>query len=84
MFTRNDYLRVLWRILNLTVLLIPAPTVQTKFDAASLHEKQSLAAHYQMVDDGSGRRDIWRVVNFDLVPLDPKEYGTFYAGDCKE
>ncbi|OQV19146.1 Villin-1 [Hypsibius exemplaris] len=59
-----------------------AQTVQTKFDAVTLHENRALAAQSQMVDDGTGKRDIWRVENFDLVPLDVKSYGYFYGGDC--
>ncbi|GFR78130.1 villin-1, partial [Elysia marginata] len=59
-----------------------AKTVQTKFDAATLHSNASLAAETQMVDDGSGKVEIWRVENFKLVPLEKIHYGEFYGGDC--
>uniref|UniRef100_T1IV90 HP domain-containing protein n=1 Tax=Strigamia maritima TaxID=126957 RepID=T1IV90_STRMM len=96
-----------------------AKTIQTKFDAATLHDSaQRLAAHTQMIDDGSGeksfipkkvktsfnfylirptgnvditfnkfnatdyRMKVWRVENFDIVPVDRKQYGRFYGGDC--
>ena len=35
-------------------LRLSAKTVQTKFDAKTLHSNQSLAAETQMVDDGTG------------------------------
>ncbi|XP_055329268.1 villin-1-like [Paramacrobiotus metropolitanus] len=59
-----------------------AQTVQTQFDASTLHDNPALAASSQMVDDGSGTKQIWRAENFDLKPIDPKYYGAFYAGDC--
>ncbi|XP_037086795.1 LOW QUALITY PROTEIN: villin-1-like [Pollicipes pollicipes] len=59
-----------------------APTIQTSFDASTLHEHRELAAQTQMVDDGSGKKEIWRVEDFDLKPLAVKDYGKFYAGDC--
>lgn len=52
------------------------------FDASSLHENRSVAAKTQMVDDGSGRKSVWRVENFNLVPVDQKYHGTFFDGDC--
>lgn len=59
-----------------------AKTVQTKFDASTLHSNRALAAETQMCDDGSGTCKVWRVENFDLVPLDKKYIGQFFAGDC--
>ncbi|CAG5115853.1 unnamed protein product, partial [Candidula unifasciata] len=59
-----------------------AKTVQTKFDAATLHNNTALAAETQMVDDGSGKVEIWRVENFTMVPLENIHYGEFYGGDC--
>lgn len=35
-----------------------AKTVQTKFDATTLHNNQALAAESQMVDDGSGKVEV--------------------------
>uniref|UniRef100_A0A3Q4I2K0 Macrophage-capping protein n=1 Tax=Neolamprologus brichardi TaxID=32507 RepID=A0A3Q4I2K0_NEOBR len=55
---------------------------QVEFDASKLHESQHMAAQYNMVDDGSGETQIWRVESSGRVPADPKNYGQFYGGDC--
>ncbi|XP_059161494.1 advillin-like isoform X2 [Physella acuta] len=59
-----------------------ARTVQTKFDASTLHSNPALAAETQMVDDGSGKVEVWRIENFQMVPLETVHYGEFYGGDC--
>lgn len=59
-----------------------AKTVQTKFDANTLHNNRALAAETQMVDDGTGTVEVWRVEDFDLKPLDKSRYGEFFGGDC--
>ncbi|XP_078324667.1 advillin-like isoform X1 [Crassostrea virginica] len=59
-----------------------AKTIQTKFDASTLHSNQQLAAETQMFDDGSGRVEVWRVKDFDLEPISAKYMGQFFAGDC--
>ncbi|KAJ7986406.1 hypothetical protein DPEC_G00339570 [Dallia pectoralis] len=55
---------------------------QVPFDSASLHSNQTMAAQHGMVDDGSGKVQMWRVENGDKVPVDPSSYGHFYGGDC--
>ncbi|XP_076157225.1 scinderin-like isoform X1 [Alosa pseudoharengus] len=55
---------------------------QVPFDATKLHESQQMAAQYNMVDDGTGETQIWRVESSGRVAIDPKEYGQFYGGDC--
>jgi len=40
------------------VCLLTAKTVQTKFDAGTLHNNTALAAQTQMVDDGSGKTEV--------------------------
>lgn len=55
---------------------------QVEFDASKLHESRQMAAQYNMVDDGSGDTEIWRVESSGRVPVDPKTYGHFYGGDC--
>jgi hypothetical protein len=35
-----------------------------------------------MVDDGTGKKDIFRIDNFDLVQVPVEDYGKFYSGDC--
>ncbi|XP_070570156.1 advillin-like isoform X2 [Ptychodera flava] len=59
-----------------------ANTVQTKFDAATLHAEPERAAQSKMVDDGTGTKEIWRIENFDKVPLEKNLYGQFFGGDC--
>lgn len=59
-----------------------AKTVQTKFDASTLHSNTQLAAQTQMVDDGTGKCEIWRVQDFDLKPIKREDIGLFYGGDC--
>ncbi|KAK0133564.1 Adseverin [Merluccius polli] len=55
---------------------------QTDFDASKLHASSHMAAQYNMVDDGSGDTQIWRVESSGRVPVDPGAYGQFYGGDC--
>lgn len=59
-----------------------AKTIQTSFDASTLHDHPDLAAHTQMVDDGTGKKEIWRVEDFDLKPVPSEKYGKFFSGDC--
>uniref|UniRef100_A0AAZ3Q8J0 Scinderin n=1 Tax=Oncorhynchus tshawytscha TaxID=74940 RepID=A0AAZ3Q8J0_ONCTS len=55
---------------------------QVEFDASKLHESQSMAAQHNMVDDGTGDTQIFRVESSGRVPVYPKTYGQFYGGDC--
>ncbi|XP_059899094.1 adseverin isoform X2 [Gadus macrocephalus] len=55
---------------------------QTQFDASKLHSSAQMAAQYNMVDDGSGGTQIWRVESSGRVPVDADTYGQFYGGDC--
>ncbi|XP_047460468.1 adseverin [Mugil cephalus] len=55
---------------------------QVAFDASKLHQSPHMAAQYNMVDDGTGDTQIWRVESSGRVPVDPKSYGQFYGGDC--
>lgn len=41
-----------------------------------------MAAKSGMVDDGSGTKEVFRVLNNQLVPVPIHEQGKFYAGDC--
>ncbi len=34
-----------------------------------------------MPDDGSGTKEIFRIENLELVPLDESAYGFFFGGD---
>ncbi|KAM9848314.1 scinderin like a [Aulostomus maculatus] len=55
---------------------------QIPFDATKLHDNKAMAAHYGMVDDGSGNLKVWRVEGKGKVPVDPSTHGQFYGGDC--
>ncbi|KAM4687603.1 scinderin-like [Discoglossus pictus] len=55
---------------------------QVPFDASKLHESPQMAAQHNMVDDGTGDVEIWRVENNGRVAVDPETYGQFYGGDC--
>ncbi|XP_037131687.1 scinderin like b [Syngnathus acus] len=55
---------------------------QVPFDASSLHSNKAMAAQHCMVDDGTGKFQIWRAENGEMVPVDPASYGHFYGGDC--
>lgn len=34
-----------------------------------------------LVDDGTGTVEIWRIEDFEMVPLDKSLYGQFFGGD---
>ncbi|XP_057696348.1 gelsolin-like isoform X2 [Corythoichthys intestinalis] len=55
---------------------------QIPFDAATLHSNAAMAAQHGMVDDGSGKVQIWRVEGGERVPVDTDTYGQFFGGDC--
>ncbi|KAM3595838.1 uncharacterized protein V6R79_003663 [Siganus canaliculatus] len=55
---------------------------QVEFDASTLHQSHHMAAQYNMVDDGSGDTQIFRVDSSGRVPVEPESYGQFYGGDC--
>ncbi|XP_071231906.1 gelsolin-like isoform X2 [Salvelinus alpinus] len=64
-----------------------AKVEQVPFDASTLHSNNNMAAQHNMVDDGKGKVQIWRVevgdkVAVDKVAVDPSSYGQFYGGDC--
>jgi len=62
-----------------------ARTVQTKFDAATLHDDPAVARATGMVDDGTGTMVIHRIERkgntYDMVELEKKYHGTLYGGD---
>ncbi|XP_041790753.1 scinderin like a [Chelmon rostratus] len=59
-----------------------AQVEQVPFDSSKLHSDRIMAAQHSMVDDGSGKVQIWRVEGGEKVPVDPSTYGQFYGGDC--
>ncbi|XP_058274475.1 scinderin like b [Hemibagrus wyckioides] len=59
-----------------------AQVTQVPFDPSTLHTNQTMAAQHNMVDDGSGKVQIWRVEGGARVAVDPASYGQFFGGDC--
>ena len=59
-----------------------AKTVTANFDASILHSNHKLAAESQMIDDGSGTRQIWLVKDFEIYELDEASFGKFYSRNC--
>lgn len=54
-----------------------------EFDPSMLHKmkKSGGRALAFMPDNGEGEAEIWRVENFDLVPIAPETEGMFFGGD---
>lgn len=59
-----------------------------EFDIGSLHAdklrfltKNGGKAFGFMPDDGSGETEVFRVENFELEPINPSTFGTFFDGD---
>ncbi|XP_026014082.1 scinderin like a [Astatotilapia calliptera] len=59
-----------------------AKVEQIPFDPSNLHNNPAMAAQYGVVDDGSGKVQIWRVEGGDKVAVDKSTYGQFFGGDC--
>uniref|UniRef100_A0A8C3SGB4 Scinderin n=2 Tax=Chelydra serpentina TaxID=8475 RepID=A0A8C3SGB4_CHESE len=55
---------------------------QIEFDATKLHESPQMAAQHNMVDDGSGKVEVWRVESNGRIPVGSDTYGEFFGGDC--
>lgn len=54
-----------------------------EFDPSVLHalKRSGGRAIGFMPDNGEGTVDIWRIENFELVPVDPELHGMFFGGD---
>ncbi|KYQ96706.1 villin [Tieghemostelium lacteum] len=53
---------------------------QEKIDISSMHRPR-IDKEEVMIDDGTGKVQIWRVEEFQKVAIDPSNYGQFYSGD---
>ncbi|XP_057560679.1 villin-like protein isoform X2 [Hippopotamus amphibius kiboko] len=56
--------------------------LQVKLDVGRLHSQPELAAQLRMVDDGSGKVEVWYIQGLRRQPVDPKHPGQLYAGNC--
>lgn len=59
-----------------------AKVMPDNFDPSMLHENHAIAAQTQMVDDGSGDKQVFRIKQFDALRVDAPDVGKFYSGDC--
>ncbi|CAF1325577.1 unnamed protein product [Rotaria sordida] len=58
-----------------------AKVVSTQFDVTTMHSHPQLAAATQMPDDGSGKKEIYRIEQFKMIPYPESMHGIFFAGD---
>uniref|UniRef100_A0A8D2FKP1 Villin like n=1 Tax=Theropithecus gelada TaxID=9565 RepID=A0A8D2FKP1_THEGE len=56
--------------------------IHVKLDVGKLHTQPELAAQLRMVDDGSGKVEVWCMEDLHRQPVDPKRHGQLYAGNC--
>ncbi|EHH51429.1 hypothetical protein EGM_10795 [Macaca fascicularis] len=56
--------------------------IHVKLDVGKLHTQPELAAQLRMVDDGSGKVEVWCMEDLHRQPVDPKHHGQLYAGNC--
>ncbi|XP_008066526.1 villin-like protein [Carlito syrichta] len=56
--------------------------IQAKLDVGKLHSQPELAAQLRMVDDGSGKVEVWCIQDSHRQPVDPKRHGQLCAGHC--
>lgn len=55
------------------------PREEVKVDVDALRARKT--AEDNMVDDASGKLEIWRIENMQKVPVPPTQYGQFFSGD---
>ncbi|XP_074262138.1 villin-like protein isoform X3 [Saimiri boliviensis] len=56
--------------------------IHVKLDVGKLHSQPELAAQLRMVDDGSGKVEVWCMQDLRRQPVDPKHHRQLCAGNC--
>ncbi|KAM6169231.1 villin-like protein [Rhynchocyon petersi] len=56
--------------------------MQVMLDAAKLHSQPELAAQLRMVDDGSGKVEVWCIQDLGRQPMDSNHHGQLYSDNC--
>ena len=67
-------------IKQLATLLFLSSVKQEKFDPSKMHQKGTRESQ-TLVDDGTGRLEIWRIEDFELAAQERALYGQFFGGD---
>jgi len=65
---------------SLVCILLVAAIVE-KFDVAAM-QQQGQRDKQTLVDDGTGKVEIWRIENLEPQLVKPDLHGQFYSGDC--
>ncbi|GAB1294795.1 Villin-like protein [Apodemus speciosus] len=55
---------------------------QVILEVGKLHTQPELAAQLRMVDDGSGKVEVWYIQDLQRQPVDPKHHGQLCSGNC--
>uniref|UniRef100_G1MHM8 Villin like n=1 Tax=Ailuropoda melanoleuca TaxID=9646 RepID=G1MHM8_AILME len=55
---------------------------QVRLDVGQLHSQPELAAQLRMVDDASGKVEVWCIQDSHRQPVERKHHGQLYAGNC--
>jgi len=55
--------------------------ISSQFDVTTMYSHPQLAAATQMPDDGSGKKEIYRIEQFKMIPYPESMYGIFFSGD---
>nr|XP_060494236.1 villin-like protein isoform X5 [Panthera onca] len=57
-------------------------SIQVRPDVGKLQSRPELAAQLRMVDDASGKVEVWCIQDLGRRPVDPKRHAQLCAGNC--